>query len=200
MIILDCKQGGDEWYQARAGIPTASSFSKIVDSKGNRSKQREKYLFECAGEVVSGEPKNSYTNGNMDRWHEREDESRKTYEFINSVEVIQVGFCYFDEKKEFGCSPDGLVGEDGLFETKDAAPHIHLDRLENGWPKTEHFQQIQGGLLVTNRKWCDLQSFSRGFKPLIVRFERDEDFIKLLKIELRLFNDDLKAIIKKYSA
>lgn len=200
MIILDCEQNSPEWFEARLGIPTASSFNKIVDSKGRRSKQREKYLYELAGEVITGESKDSYNNANMDRGHEREDESRKTYEFIKSAEVRQVGFCYFDEKKEFGCSPDGLVGEDGVFETKDAVSHVHLDRWENGWSKAAHFQQIQGGLYVMDRKWCDLQSYSRGFKPLIVRFERDEDFIKLLKIEIRLFNDDLKAIITKYSA
>lgn len=200
MIILDCEQNSPEWFKARAGIPTSSSFNKIVDSKGKRSKQRGKYLYECAGEVVSGEPKDTYNNANMDRGHEREDESRKTYEFIKSATVEQVGFCYFDELKAFGCSPDGLVGEDGVFETKDALSHVHLDRLENGWSGSPYIQQVQGSLCVTGRKYCDLVSYSRGFKPLIIRFDRDEPFIRLLKIEIRMFNDDLKTIIAKYSA
>ena len=135
----------------------------------------------------------------MDRGVEREIESRQLYEIVNSVKVEQVGFCYFDEKKEFGCSPDGLIGEDGGFETKDAAPHIHIDRLENGWAKSQHFQQVQGCLYVTGRKWWDLVSYSRGFEPLTVRFERDEQFIKTLAIEIRMFINDLHAIVEKYS-
>jgi len=200
MITVNCEQNSPEWFQARLGIPTASSFNKIVDSKGKRSKQREKYLYECAGEIVSGETKDSYSNGNMARGTEREDESRKTYEFIKSVEVVQIGFCYYDEFKAFGCSPDGLVGKDGMFETKDAAPHIHIERWEKEWSGSPHLQQVQGSLYVTERKWCDLVSYSRGFKPLILHIERDEPFIKALKIELKLFNEDLKSIIDKYSA
>ena len=199
MIILNCEQNSPEWIEARLGIPTASSFNKIVDSKGNPSKQREKYLYECVGEVVSGEPKDSYTNGNMDRGHEREEEARNAYSLIYDVEVVQVGFVFFDEKREFGCSPDGLVGDDGLLELKDAAPHIHLERLEKGWSEAQYKQQVQGQLYVTGRKWCDLQSYSRGFQPLVIRYERDEEFIKKLAIEIRMFNDDMKTLIKKYS-
>ncbi len=200
MIILDCDQNSEDWYAARLGIPTASGFSKIVTSTGARSKQREKYLYELAGEIVTGESKDNYTNSNMDRGHEREQESRDVYEFINSVTIKQVGFCYFDEKKEFGCSPDGLVGEHGGFETKDALPHIHIDRLENGWSKAQYLQQVQGTLYVTGREWWDLQSYSRGFKPLVIRFERDVAFIDKLKVEIRMFINDLKSIVEKYSA
>ena len=200
MIIIECEQGTEEWYQARLGIPTASNFQKIVDTKGNRSKQRNKYLYELAGEIVTGVSNNGYTNPDMERGKEREQESRETYEFINDVKVEQVGFCYYDEKKQFGCSPDGLIGEDGGFETKDASPHIHLDRLENGWALTQHFQQIQGCLYVTGRKWWDLMSYSRGFKPLIIRIEKDEKFIQTLSIEIEMFINDLNKIIQKYSS
>lgn len=200
MIIEQCEQNSPEWYEAKRGLPSASGFQKIVDSKGNRSKQRDKYMYELIGEVVTGESKDTYTNANMDRGHERENESRKTYEFINDVEVQQVGFCYFDEKKKFGCSPDGLIGDDGIFETKDAAANVHLERWEKGWAKSSHFQQIQGNLYVTGRTWVDLVSYSRGFKPLIIRFERDEGFIRLLKVEIKLLLDDMKTIIAKYSA
>jgi len=191
MIVINCEQNTPEWDALRRGIPTASGFQKIITSTGARSKQREKYLYELAGEIVTGESHDNYINGNMERGHERELESRDSYSFIKGVEVQQVGFCFFDDKKKFGCSPDGLVGEDGGFETKNAAPHVHLDRLENGWSKTQHLQQVQGSLYVTSRKWWDLGSYSRGFKPLIIRFERDEEYIKTLADELGLFIDDL---------
>jgi len=200
MIIVEgIKQNSLEWYALKLGIPSASSFDKIITTKGVVSKTRAKYLYKLAGEVVTGEREEGYNNSNMDRGHEREEESRNAYELIKDVEVEQVGFVYFDEKKDIGCSPDGLVGEDGGFETKDALPHVHLDRLENGWSESQHFQQVQGSLYVTGRKWWDLVSYSRGFKPLIIRFERDEEFIKKLAVELRLFNNNLKDVVKKYS-
>ena len=43
MIILECEQRTPEWYAARVGKPTASGFSKIVTSTGERSKSREGY-------------------------------------------------------------------------------------------------------------------------------------------------------------
>lgn len=198
MIILECKQNSPEWDVARCGIPSASSFEKIVTTKGVRSKSREKYLYQKVGEQLSGEITQGYYGSSMALGHEREDEARELYSFIHDVEVEQVGFCFFDEKKEFGGSPDGLVGESGGFETKNALPHVQVDRLENGWSHADHYQQVQGNLYVTGRKWWDLMSYSRGIKPIIIRFERDEQFIKMLSREIQMFVDDLKLMVKKY--
>ena len=199
MIVLNCEQNSPEWEAARLGIPTASCFDKIITTKGVISKQRKKYLFIKAGERISGETRETYKNSFMDKGHEREDESRKLYEFINNVQIDRPGFCYFDDKKEFGCSPDGLIGEDGGFENKNAEADIQLERLENGWEGMEHYQQVQGCLYVTNRLWWDLISYSRHLDPVVVRFERDEEFIKKLAIEIQIFIKDLNKLIKKYS-
>ena len=200
MIILDIEQGTPEWYAARLGIPTASNFDRIITTTEARSQQRKKYMYELAGERITGEPKGGYTNAAMERGHEREEESRRAYEFITGATVQTVGFCYLDERKSVGCSPDGLVGDDGGFETKDTLPHIQLDRLENGWSKADHFQQVQGCLWITGRSWWDLVSYSRGLTPIIVRFERDEGFISALSDAVAEFCADLENIIKKYSA
>lgn len=198
MIILDCEQGTPEWDNARLSIPTSSKFKDIITTKGTISKTRKKYLYIKAGERISGEKRETYKNGFMDKGHERENESRELYEFVNDVKVKQVGFCFFDEKKEFGCSPDGLVGEDGGFENKNAEADIQLERLEEGWTGMEHYQQVQGNLYVTGRKWWDLVSYSRGLQPLTIRFERDEEFIKKLAIEIKIFNNDIEKLVKKW--
>jgi len=199
VVIKDIPQNSPEWDALKLGKPSASQFKKIVTSTGAPSKSRNKYLYKLAGEIVSGTKEDGFKSFDMELGHEREDESRKLYEFINGVIVEQVGFCFFDEKREFGCSPDGLVGLDGGFETKNACSEVHLDRLEHGWSKVDHYQQVQGSLYVTGRKWWDLQSYSRGFKPITVRFERDEDFIRKLTVELRIFIKDLKLVVEKYS-
>ncbi len=198
MIVLDCEQGTPEWDNARLSIPTSSKFKEIITSKCIRSKQRTKYLYQKAGEIVTREPADNYVNSYMNLGSERECEGRRDYEWQNNVEVAQVGFCFYDEKKEFGSSPDGLVGEDGGFENKNAIPSVQFSRLEDGWNGTEHKAQVQGNLLVTGRKWWDLQSYCRGLKPIVIRFERDEEFIKKLLIELKLFNKDAKLLAEKW--
>lgn len=197
MIVLECEQNTPEWDQARLGIPTASEFKKIVTSKGKASASRKKYLYKLAGEKLSGEKQDGYYGSSMAKGHEREQESRELYNFIKSVDVEQVGFCFFDENKEFGCSPDGLVGDDGGFETKNAESHVQVERIEEGWSEASHFQQVQGSLLVTGREWWDLVSYSRGLKPIIIRFERDEDFIKILRAEVNIFIRDLNTLIER---
>lgn len=199
MIILNCEQNTPEWDNARIGIATSSKFNCIVTAKGIVSKQRRKYLYTKAGEKISGEKRETHKNGFMEKGHEREGESRELYEFVNDTKVRQVGFCYFDENKCFGCSPDGLIGEDGGFETKNAEADIQLERLENAWSGMEHYQQVQGNLYITGRRWWDLISYSRGFPQVIVRFERDEEFIKRLAVELRIFNNDIMTLVEKYS-
>jgi len=182
MKIIDCEQGTPEWFQARAGKPTASGFDKILTTKGVPSKQAEKYLYRLAGEAVTGIPEESYQNVAMLRGKEMEAEARKFYEFKNDVEIVQIGFCLSDDG--YGCSPDGLVGKDGLLEIKCPLMSTHVGYLLNGTLPTEYFQQTQGQLLVTGRKWLDFLSYYPGIKPLLVRVERDEKFIKLLKTEL----------------
>ena len=200
MIILDCEQNTPEWYDARLGLPTSSSFDQIVLMSGEKAKPREKYMWKLAGEIISGESAKGYYGASMAKGHEREGESRTAYSFMNDVEVQQIGFCFFDEKREFGSSTDGLIGDDGVFETKNAEPHVQIKRLEKGWPKSEHFQQIQGELYVTGREWCDLVSYSRGFRPIVIRFLRDEKFIAKLADEIQIFIKDLNNLVTKLRA
>jgi len=200
VIILDCNQNTPEWDDARRGLPTSSAFDQLVLMSGERAKPREKYMWKLAGEKISGESARGYYGASMAKGHEREDESRTMHSFMNDVEIQQIGFCYFDEKKEFGSSTDGLIGEDGVFETKNAEPHVQIKRLLKGWPKSEHFQQVQGELYVTGRKWCDLVSYSRGFKPIVIRFNRDEKFIAKLAEEIQAFIVDLNNLVTKLKA
>lgn len=197
MIIIDCEQNTPEWDAIRLGLPTSSEFKKIITSTGAISKQRNKYLYKLAGEKLSGEKADGYYGPAMALGHERENEAREIYGLINDVQVRQIGFCFFDENKQFGSSTDGLVGDDGIFENKNALGHVQVERLEEGWSKADHYQQIQGELYVTGRKWCDLMSYSRGIKPIIIRFERDEKFISKLAEELQVFIEDLNELVTR---
>lgn len=194
MRIVECLQGSNEWLGARCGIPSASNFDLIVTIKGEPSKQRTKYLYRLAGEVITGIPEESYQNGAMQRGIELEAEARDLYRLIAENEVTEVGFCLAEG---YGASPDGLVGDKGLLEIKCPSMAVHIGYLLEGVLPLDYFQQVQGQLLVTSREWCDFVSYYPGLKPLIVRVTRDEAFLKLLEAELKKFVKELKEVVNK---
>jgi len=197
MIIFDHEQRSAEWYAVRAGIPTASSFDKIITTKGEPSKQKKTYLYKLAGERITGKAEESYQNGAMQRGCDLEDEARNLYQIVMDNVVTKVGFCLSDGKAKYGASPDGLVGERGLIEIKCPSVSTHVGYLlENKLP-TDYIQQVQGELLVTGREWADFVSYYPGMKPLIIRVERDEEFLKSLQIELEIFCTELEEIVNK---
>lgn len=196
MIIVDCVQGTEEWFKIKAGLPSASNFDKIITTKGEPSKQSQKYLYQLAGEKITGLKDATFQSEAMDRGIELEAEARQFYEMVRDCKVDQVGLCIHD-KKRYSCSPDGLVGEDGLLEIKCPLIATQVGYLLDGEVPTDYFQQVQGQLLVTGRKWCDFVSYYPGLKPLIVRVMPDPGFIQKLEIELETFCNRLEDVIKK---
>jgi len=196
MKIIECVQGSPEWYAAKCGIPSASNFDKILCADGKVSKQRTKYLYQLAGETITGIAEESYQNATMLRGKEIEGEARQLYNLITEQEVVEVGFCLANG---FGCSPDGLVGKKGLVEIKSPIMATHVGYLLDHFatPPAEYFLQLQGQLLVTDRDWVDFMSYYPGLKPLIIRVKREEKFLKALKIELEVFCAELKEVIAK---
>lgn len=198
MIILDLEQGTDEWMKARIGIPTASQFDKIITTKGEPSKQAKKYAYQLAGERVAGFKEETYSNATMARGTELESEARKFYALAYDVEVQEVGFC-LDDGKEFGCSPDGLVGEEGGIEIKCPLMATHVGYLLGGKLPTDYIQQVQGSMFVTGRKWWDFVSYYPNMKPFIVRVQRDEVLINALRLALDMLSKDLESIVLEIS-
>ena len=196
MIILEHEQQSPEWHAARCGCPSASNFDLIVTTKGETSKQREKYLYRLAGERITGKAEETYQNAAMQRGTELEGEARSFYQLVNDVEVKQVGFCLADGNFRYGCSPDGLIGENGIIEIKCPLIATHVGYLLKGELPIDYFQQVQGGLLVTGREWTDFISYYCGMDPLIVRVERDDAFIDKLKGHLEDFCIELDKIVK----
>ena len=198
MRIFEMEQRSVEWYKVRSGVPTASEFDKIITTKGAISTQRKKYLYQLAGERLGGVVDETYQSFAMQQGVLKEGEARNLYNIASGDEVKQVGFCLSDDGK-YGCSPDGLVGEDGAYEVKCPLIHTHIGYLiENDVP-TDYYTQVQGQLLVTGRKWTDFMSYFPGLKPLIVREEPDEVFHKLLKTALEEFTNELDDLVKRLS-
>lgn len=192
MEVFDFEQGEAEWFQARLGIPTASKFATVM-AKGE-GKTRSEYMRKLAGEIITGEPAESFSNAHTERGNAMEDEARETYAFIETADIRRVGFIRNGNK---GASPDSLVGTNGGLEIKTALPHIQIDRLERNRLPPEHRAQVQGNLWLSEREWWDFVSYWPKLPVLTVRVPRDEDYIKEMAGEIDRFNDELAQLVDR---
>lgn len=194
--IIECDQGTPQWLQARAGIPTASEFSTVMASGrgGGESKTRATYMRKLAGEILTGEPAESYSNVHMERGKIMEAEARDYYAFLRDADPVQVGFIRNGQK---GCSPDSLIGDDGMVEIKSALPHILIEKLEKDEFSPEHKAQCQGALWVAEREWIDLVTYWPKLPPLIKRAHRDEIYIAQMSRAVDQFNEELGELVER---
>ena len=190
------QQRTDEWFKTRCGIPTVSDFDQIVSVKGDRQKAYQNYLFQVAGQRLSGICENGYQSVEMRIGVEREAEARNVYAMENEVEVEEVGFVLHPSGK-CGGSPDGLVGNPGLIEIKNKLLKNHMAYLVKGRTPGEHFQQMQGYIFVTQREWIDFVSYFPNLPLYQERLHRDEVFISKLEKELNEFCEELDALCEK---
>ena len=177
--IFQCEQGSEEWYLARAGIPTASEFQTLLmegKAKGTPSATRRTYMLQLIGEQLTGKVE-QYSNFHMERGKALEPEARDLYKFVYSRTVRPVGFI---RRGRVGASPDALVDNDGLLEIKTKLPHLQIDLILKDQVPTEHKAQIQGQLWLADREWLDFVSYWPGLPLFVKRVERDEVYIETL--------------------
>ena len=181
MRIINCEQGSPEWLQARLGVPSASSYSKLITTTGKASAQAEAYINQLVAERITGESSFFQVTDPMQRGMDLEPEARVRYEMETGNLVEQVGFLMHDTL-EAGASPDGLVGESGGLEIKCPMPSTHIEYLRDGRLPSKYIQQVQGCLWISGRDWWDFMSYHPKMTPLIIRVYRDEVFIKALEL------------------
>lgn len=191
--IIDCEQGSDEWLQARLGIPTASEFATVLANGrgGAPSKTRRTYMLKLIGERMTGEPMDRFSNGHMERGHEMEADAANLYAFMHDVEPVEVGFIRNGER---GCSPDRLVGNDGVAEIKSKLPHLQLDVLLRDELPAEHKPQVQGEIWLSERDWCDFVSYWPGLPLFVKRVYRDDEYIKKLEAGVDQFLEEMETL------
>lgn len=181
-IVSDIEQGTPEWYALRAGVLSASVFSDML-SKGRGKAPgltRQALIYKLATERLTGRSaEDGYGSFYMERGKEREEQARALYTFQTGNAVDEVAFVFYDEQERIGCSPDGLVGDDGLVEIKAPKLSTHVGYLLNGGLPSEYRAQVQGQLMVTGRQWCDFCSYcpESNVELFRVRVERDQDYI-----------------------
>lgn len=197
MRILDMAQGSPEWHEMRLGCPSATLVSEIVTQDGKPSASRVKLLYRLAGEILSGERIETYQNAAMARGTDMEPEARAAYEIITDSDVQSVGFVLAESPHKWGCSPDGLVGDDGLLEIKCPMPTTQVEYLVKGKLPGAYWHQVHAQITVTERAWCDFFSYHPAMRPFLVRVHRDEQICAMIKNAVESFCEELQALVSK---
>lgn len=179
---IECRQGDDQWTQSRLGRGTGSCLHKIMakgragDSFGSGATE---YATDLIIERLTRIPQDSISTRETEWGMLHEDGARVAYGIRKNIGIDEVGFAISNEQPSFGVSVDGLVGDDGTIEIK--CPYSsanHLKYLRFRKVPRDYYLQIQGGLWVLDRKWCDFVSYDprmpSGYDLSVVRVERDE--------------------------
>ena len=199
MKIIDCEQGSPEWFSARAGIPTASEFHTVMakGKGGGESLTRKTYLLKLAGEIITGEPMESFTNAHMERGKAMEDEARDLYSFMTDSDPLRVGFV---TNGKAGASPDSLIGDRGGLEIKTKLPHLLIDLLLKDEMPPEHKAQVQGCMWIAEREWWDFAAYWPKLPLFTKRIIRDDTYIRTIADAVDQFNDELDATVARLRA
>jgi hypothetical protein len=191
-IFNEIEQGSEAWGALRAGVITASEMHSVI-AKGE-GKMRRSYMLRLCGERLTGVPAETFENGHTQRGRDMEAEARTMFCFVHDVEMRQVGFI---RNGYLGVSPDGLIGDDGMFEAKSKLPHLQIELiLKDDFPPS-HKAQCQGAMWIAERDYVDFCSFWPNLPLFTKRARRDEDYIDMLRSECARFEDELCAMVEK---
>lgn len=165
MIFHDVEQNTDEWLDLRCGKLTGSAVKTVMANYGKAfGDPAKKLAITLAREQVTGKRSitEQYSNAHMERGHEQEPIARALYEGEYFTDVTNGGFF---ENGHFGCSPDGLVLDDGVIEIKSVIDHVHYNNIKRGGVDPAYKWQIYFNLRETQREWIDFVSYCADFPP-----------------------------------
>lgn len=174
------KQRSQEWLDIRKEKPTASQFGILMAPRG-LGQTAITYAEQLVSDSMQNYFEDIFQTQAMRDGIENEPVAIDKYEKKNLEIVKEVGFIQIKidkyENEFVGCSPDGLVGKEGGVEIKCPGTKKHIKNLISDVCPKEYYDQIQGCMFVTNRKWWDLVSYNPMFKPKyqlkVIRIEAD---------------------------
>ncbi len=193
-------QGSPEWLQARCGKLTASEMKLVVTPtfKTADNDKTRAHLYELLAQRITGYVEPHYISDDMMRGKEDEVDARDIYS-EEYGDVTEAGFITNDKWGfTLGFSPDGLVGEDGIIEAKSRRQKYQIETILANECPSDYMIQVQTGLLVSERKWCDFISFSAGLPMFTHRVYADKVIQDAIIAGATAFHDKLNKLLAVY--
>lgn len=199
-------QGTEEWHAARCGMLTASEMKHIITPtlKIASNDKQKAHFYELLAQRITGYVEPRYISDDMLRGQEDEVDALEVYK-KEYAKIERVGFVTNDKWGfSIGYSPDGLVGEVGQVECKSRSQKYQirtlLDYVHAGQIDPDFMIQVQTGLLVTERDWCDLVSYCGGLPMATVRVIQDPTIQDAIVKAATEFEEKITAALDKYDA
>jgi exodeoxyribonuclease (lambda-induced) len=191
VIVYTDPQGSEEWLESRRGVITGSRFKDCRNktAKGEPTAKARLYAMDVARERAGGRAGDTFQNAAMRFGTEQEPYARSAYEARTGNLVDEAGFITTDDRK-FGVSVDGLVDEDGIVEIKTMVSSDTLFTAVVERDLSAYIDQINGGLWLLGRKWCDLVLWAPDLptrRLTVIRINRDDEEIQKLEDDLLAF-------------
>lgn len=197
MKIHNVEQGTQEWLDLRKLKLTASK----ADAIAMAGKGLETLCLELVAEYFSNTPTEQYINSDMERGNELESEARNIYSLETGNKVLQVGFV--EHSENCGCSPDGLVNDEGLVEYKCPNNKNYIYLLYTDKIDSKYIWQMQMQMLITGRKWCDFVAYNPNFdkyiyiKRVVADLEMQEKLLRGIKLGTEKIQEIVSNIKEK---
>jgi hypothetical protein len=197
----DLEQCSEAWYAARCGLLTASEMKNIITPAKLQYAQNDKekaHLYELLAQRITKFVEPHYVSDDMMRGKDDELDAKRYY----SEHYAPVQDCGFitNDKWGFtlGYSPDGLVSDEGVIEVKSRRQKYHVETIRRGKMPEDFLIQVQTGMLVSERSWCDFISFCGGLPMFTLRITADEKVQKAIVEAASIFHGNIGNALLNY--
>lgn len=204
MRIEGLSQNSPEWVIHRIGMVTSSRLADVcakLKRKDDEAAKRYDYRLEKVEETLTGRAAEHYVSPDMEFGTENQPLAAAAYEMRHNVILEEGGFWVHDRISRFGASPDYLLGDDGVVETKCPRTANHIQTVISDTVPEKYIYQIQGQLACTGRRFCDYVSYDPRIPSdvglWVKRVERDEKLIAAIEAEVCAFLEDVIKMLQK---
>lgn len=194
------EQGSEEWLALRCGVLTASEMRLIITPtlKTAENDKSRAHVLEITAQRLTGVVEPHYVSDDMLRGIEGELYAREHYETAYGP-MNEVGFITNDKWGfTIGYSPDGLIGDNGLWECKSPRAKKQVETILTGEVPADNMLQLQTGLLVSEREWIDFTSYHGGLPMVTLRVYPDEKIQSAIISAAEQFEESVAANLETW--
>lgn len=196
---IEVEQNTDEWFKLRSGKFTGSAISSLFmkdTTKGYKDAIKRIALERIIGNVPED---HGISSQYMTRGHELEGDAIEKYCDETYSDVIDGAFYQLGDF--VGASPDSVITSKGDkhqgLEIKCPAFNTMITySLDNDELYKAYKIQVQSQIYVCGFDWVDLVAYHPDFKLVIIRVERDEEYIESIKQKIDVAEIKVQEMIK----